>query len=279
MGAAEAQELLAAIRHELGIQTDFTQVLLAFALLMARVMPVVILTPFLGGETVPQEVKIGLGVMIGLVLFPVIMAQVRNIPVSALFFIALMLKELFLGLTISFVVGIVFDAATSAGNLLDTMSGTNQAQLHVPQIGQNASLFSNLQLQMTTVMFLTLGGHHIVIQTFGDTLAQIPLDQFPRFSHGSWGLFETMLRVFGDMIRIALALASPVLLATFLVDLALGMINRVAPQVQVFFVAMQIKPAVTVLIMVTAIHLIAQRVVGEYGVMFRWLKRAFELLS
>ena len=48
MGAAEAQELVAALRHELGIQLDFTQILLAFALLMARVLPVVILTPFLG---------------------------------------------------------------------------------------------------------------------------------------------------------------------------------------------------------------------------------------
>jgi hypothetical protein len=56
MGAAEAQELLNALRQELGIQTGFTQLLLAFALLMARLLPVIILTPFLGGETVPQEV-------------------------------------------------------------------------------------------------------------------------------------------------------------------------------------------------------------------------------
>ncbi len=279
MGAAEAQELVAALRHELGIQLDFTQILLAFALLMARVLPVVILTPFLGGETVPQEVKLGLGVMIGMVLYPVLIAQVREIPISAVLFIALMLKELFLGLTLSFIVGLVFDAANSAGSLIDSMSGTNQAQLMVPQLGQNASLFSNLQLQMTTVLFLTLGGHHIVFQVFGESLTQIPLDQYPRFSHGTWGFFETILRIFGDMIRIALALASPVLLATFMVDLALGMINRVAPQVQVFFVAMQIKPVVSVLIMVTAIHLITDRLIGEYGVMFRWLRRAFELLS
>ena len=231
MGAAEAQELVAALRHELGIQTDFTQLLLAFALLMARVLPVIILTPFLGGETVPQEVKLGLGVMLGMVLYPVIIAQVREIPVSAILFVALMLKELFIGLTVSFIVGLVFDAANSAGTLVDTMSGTNQAQLMVPQMGQNASLFSNLQLQMTVVIFLSLGGHHIVIQTLGDSLALIPLGQYPKFSHGTWAFFETVLRVFGDLVRIALALASPVLLATFLVDLALGMINRVAPQV------------------------------------------------
>lgn len=279
MGSAEAQELLNTLRQELGLQTDFTQVLLAFALLMARVLPVVILTPFLGGETVPPEVKVGLGLMLGLVLFPVIVGQVREIPLSALVFVALMLKELFLGLALSFVVGMVFEAAQAAGSLVDTMSGTNQAQLMVPQIGHNVSLFSNLQIQMTTVLFLSLGGHHIVIQTFGETLAQVPLDQFPRFSHGTWGFFETMIRIFGDMIRIALALASPVLLATFLVDFGLGMINRVAPQVQVFFVAMQIKPAVTVLIMVSATHLLLNRVHIEYTVMFRWLKQAFALLS
>jgi flagellar biosynthetic protein FliR len=81
------------------------------------------------------------------------------------------------------------------------------------------------------------------------------------------------------MLRIALALSSPVLLATFLTDLALGMINRVAPQVQVFFVAMQIKPAVTVLIMFSAMHLILGRTVEEFGVMFRWLGQVLRLLA
>lgn len=279
MGSAEIQQLLESLKHDLHIQANFTQLLLAFALLMARLLPVITLTPFLGGETVPQEVKMGLGVMVGMVLYPVIIVQVTHIQANVVLFVALMLKELFLGLTLAFIVGMVFDAANSAGNLIDTLSGTNQAQLMVPQLGQQASLFSNLQLQFATVVFLTLGGHHVVIQALGESLVKIPLGEFPRFPHGSWAFFETTLRVFGDLVRIALALASPVLLATFLVDLALGMINRVAPQVQVFFVAMQIKPAVTVLIMVSAMHLIIERIVGEYGVMFRWLKQALYFLN
>jgi flagellar biosynthetic protein FliR len=275
----EAQAIMEAVRDELGLRLGFTQVLLAFALLMARVLPVILLTPFLGGETTPNEVKLGLGVMIGLVLYPVLLTQVPSIQINAFYFIALMFKELFIGLCLSFVVGMVFDAANAAGTLVDAMSGTNQAQLMVPQIATQTSLFGKLQLQMTTVLFLSLGGHHLVFNAFADSLAQVPLGEFPRMSHGTWGFFEAILRIFGDMVRIALALASPVLLATFLVDLALGMINRVAPQVQVFFVAMQIKPVVTVLIMVTAIHLILDRIVQEYGVMFRWLEHVLWLLS
>ena len=279
MGSDEIQALVAQLQHEFGIQVSFTQLLLAFALLMARVLPVIILTPFLGGEAVPQEVKMGLGVMLGMVLYPVIIAQVREIPISAILFIALMLKELFIGLTIAFIVGLVFDAANAAGVMMDTIGGTNQATLFVPQIGTQASLFANLNLQMTVVLFLSLGGHHIVIGALGDSLQSIPLDAYPRFSHGTWPFFETVVRVFGDLIRIALALASPVLLAAFITDLGLGMINRVAPQVQVFFVSMQIKPVVTVLIVFTCIHLLVNPITGEYGIMFRWLKQALYLLT
>jgi flagellar biosynthetic protein FliR len=177
------------------------------------------------------------------------------------------------------VVNIIFDAANVAGGLIDIMSGTNQAQLMVPQIAQQVTLFANLNLQLTTVVFLTLGGHHLVIGAFAESLAMIPLDQVPRFHLGFWPFFDTIIRVSGDMLRIALAISSPVLLATFLTDLALGMINRVAPQVQVFFVAMQIKPAVTVVIMLTAMHLILGRTVEEFGVMFKWLKWTMTLLS
>lgn len=275
----ELQPLLEELRNQLGLQTDLTQVMLAFALLMGRILPVILLTPFLGGESVPSEVKLGLGVLMGLVLYPLLIAQTKEVPISPFIFIALMLKELFIGLALTMVVNIIFDAANVAGGLIDIMSGTNQAQLFVPQLGQQVTLFANLNLQLTTVVFLTLGGHHLVIGAFADSLALIRLDQVPRFSMGFWPFFDTLIRISGDMLRIALAIASPVLLATFLTDLALGMINRVAPQVQVFFVAMQIKPAVTIMIMLAALHLILNRAVDEFGVMFKWLRTAIQLLS
>lgn len=275
----DLQGLIQEIRDQLGIQTEVSQVMLGFALLMARVLPVVMLTPFLGGETLPSEVKLMLGVMLGLVLYPLLIAQTASVPASPFLFIGLMLKELFIGLSLTMVVNIIFDAANVAGGLIDIMSGTNQAQLFVPQLGSQVTLFANLNLQLTTVMFLTLGGHHLVIGAFADSLVMIRLDQLPQFHAGFWPFFDTVIRIAGDMLRIALAISSPVLLATFLTDLALGMINRVAPQVQVFFVAMQLKPAVTILIMLTAMHLILNRTLDEFGVMFRWLKQAIFLLS
>jgi len=173
----------------------------------------------------------------------------------------------------------VFDAAQVAGQLMDNMSGTNMAQIQVPSLQQQVSLYGALKLQLVITLFLTLNGHHLVIHAFADSFEMVPIDAFPKFSHGFWPFFDLIARVFGDMMRIAMAISAPVLLATFLTDLALGMINRVAPQVQVFFISMQIKPAVSILIVFTAMHLIMTRVADEYGVMFHWVRRALHLLG
>jgi flagellar biosynthesis protein FliR len=273
------QAALQELGTELGIKVNLTVLILTMALLMSRILPVIILTPFLGGEVVPTEVKLGLGLTLGMVLFPGLVDRLELVPTSALPYVALLMKELFIGLCLSFIVGMIFQAAQVAGTLIDTMAGTNMAQVQVPQLGQQVSLFSSLKLQLTVVLFLTLNGHHFVIQAFADSLVSIPLDQFPRFSHGAWPFFDLTMRVFGDMMRIALAISAPVFLSAFLTDLALGMINRVAPQVQVFFIAMQIKPMVTVLMVFVALHLILLRVSDEFVNMFKLVKEALLLLT
>jgi len=272
-------EVIQQAKEAMGLKYEFTLVLMGFALLLARLLPTFILTPMIGGDTTPTEVKLGLGVLIGLVCFPIIEPSLRNIPTGPITFMGILMKELFIGFTISFIVSIVFDAAQVAGQLMDNMSGTNQAQIMVPSIQQQVSLYASLKLQLFITLFLTLNGHHIVIGALAESFQTIPLEAYPRFSHGFWPFFDVVIRVFADMMRISMALAAPVLLATFLTDLALGMINRVAPQVQVFFVAMQIKPAVSVLIVFVSIHLIMARVTKEYGVMFEWVRKAILLMG
>lgn len=273
-------DLLLQMKAEFGFQADFSHTLEAMALLLVRILPTIVLTPIIGGETSPTEVKLGLGLIIALVIFPAIAGSVKLIPINQpVTFLALLLKELFVGYSIAFIVGRVFDAASAGGQLMDNMSGTNSAQIQVPSIGQAVSLYAALKLQIFITLFLTLNGHHLVIYAIGESFQTIPLETFPRFSHGMWPFIELIMRVFGDLLRVALAISAPVLLATFLTDIALGMINRVAPNVQVFFVSMQIKPAVTVLILFTSLHLILLRGRDEFAHMFAVLRRAIWLLG
>lgn len=273
-------DALTQARDHLGFQTDFSHILMAMALLLLRILPSLILTPIIGGETTPTEVKLGLGLIIALVVFPGVADRVQKLPINdPITFLVLLLKELFVGYSIAFIVGRVFDAASAGGQMIDNMSGTNSAQIQVPSIGQAVSLYAALKLQIFITLFFTLNGHHLVISAIADSFATIPLDGFPKFSHGVWPFFDLIMRVFGDLLRVAMALCAPVLLATFLTDIALGMINRVAPNVQVFFISMQIKPAVTVLVLFTSLHLILLRGKDEFGHMFAVLRRALWLLG
>jgi flagellar biosynthetic protein FliR len=264
---------------QLGEETNLSLVIFTVGLLMCRVMPVLILSPFLGGEVVPTEIKMGIGVTLSAVLYPAVASRVGAIPTSALPYIALMLKEIFIGVVLAYIVNDIFEAVRVAGTLMDTMSGSNNAQLYVPQLGQQVSLFTSLKVQLAVVVFLTLNGHHVIIEALADSLLTIPLDAFPKFSLGTWPFFEMTIRVFADLLKVSLALAAPAMLATFLTDLALGMINRVAPQIQIFFISMAIKPLVTVAIVFMSLYMVMGRLQGEFAHMLRVLRDSLRLLA
>lgn len=263
----------------IGLKINVSLVILTIALLMSRILPVIILSPFLGGDVVPTEVKIGLGVLVSAVLYPFVADRVLLIPTSAFPFVMILLKELFIGVCIAFIVNMVFEAARVAGTLADTLAGTAMAQLHVPQIQQSVSLFASLKIQFAVVLFLSLNGHHLVINALADSLRSVPLDSFPAFHGGMWGFFDQIIRVSADLFMVGLALSAPVLVAAFLTDLALGMINKVAPQIQVFFISMSIKPMVCTLMVLLALHLISGRFVNEFHNMFRMLNEAIARLA
>jgi len=272
-------DILTQARHELGIRVDFSLALFSMALILARLLPVIIFSPFLGGESMPAQVRMGLGVVLGVLLFPALSEQVVKIPLEVIPYLALMLKEVFIGFALSFMVGLVFHAAAAAGAFMDSFSGVTQAQMMVPQLQRQVTLYSSLKFQLSVVLFLTLDGHHWIIGGLADSFLTLPLNEFPPFSLGMWPFVELVMRTFGDLFRIGLILSSPVLLAIFLTEAALGTINRAAPQIQVFFIAMSIKPAVAALIVIVALHLIVQRLIQEYGVMFRHFNRALGLFG
>lgn len=260
-------------------QANLSLLIFTLGLLLCRIMPVLVLSPFLGGESVPTEIKMGIGFTLSVVLMPAVSSRMGAIPISALPYIGLMLKEIFIGVTLATIVNMVFEAARVAGTIADTMSGSNNAQLFVPQLGTQVSLFTNLKVQLAIVLFLTLNGHHLVIEAIAESLNVVPLDRFPRFSAGQWPFYEMIIRSFADLLKIALALSAPTLLAGFLTDMALGAVNRLAPQVQVFFISQNIKPLVTVIIVMLSLGLIMGRMQKEFGVMLGVLRHAVRLLG
>jgi flagellar biosynthetic protein FliR len=265
------------ILQELGIKANFSQVLLIWALLMARVMPLILLAPFIGGDIVPSQVKLGVGISFTIMLYPFVADT--PIPPGSISFVLLMLKEVFIGTTIAFLASMAFDAARSAGTFVDTVSGANMATVFVPQIQQQATLFADFKFQLTIVIFLGLNGHHVVLEGLFGSFKAIPLNSWPHFSHGFWPLFHLIIRLTADLLIVAAAIAAPATIATFVTDVALGLINRVVPQVQVFFISMSIKPMVVTVITLSALVVLYERFIGMFHQMLVGVQRAIFLFS
>jgi len=263
---------------EMGMRTSVSLTILGVALLACRVLPLCIMSPFLGGDQIDPQVKIAVGVLLSIVLFPAIESRLGELPVRALPFIVLILKEVFIGTSLAFIVSFVFEAARIGGNLVDVMSGAQMAQVMAPMIQQQATIYATFKMMLATTLFMTLDGHHVVIQTLGESVLVLPIDQMPGFSRGMFAYFSIILRDFGDMLRIGLILSGPGMIVTFTTDLAMGMINRVATQLQVFFVAMAIKPLMAATMTFLVIYMILDRMKVEFGHMLSMMQEAVKLL-
>ncbi len=231
-------ELLQALNQ----QVDATKAIVTFALIMARVMAIVVLVPYLGGKNAPPEVKMGIGVTLTMILWPTVLSNVSGeLPLSALGFVLMMLKETFIGLAIGFVAAEVFYTVELAGQLIDMLRGANQIQTMVPQITERSSAFGNLQYQLLIALFLSVDLHHVFLTALFESFVAVPINEFPRMSAGFWPFVDLMMRITADVLLIAVSLAMPVGIVCLIVETAFGLLNRVAPQINAYFMAFPAK--------------------------------------
>lgn len=239
---------------------NYTQELLVLALVLARTMPMIIQTPFLGGKLAPMEIKIGLGLLFTAVLWPIARVSITApLPTTAVPFLLLMAKELFIGLAIGFVNSLVFALMEMAGRLVDTSRGAALAEVLEPHSGLRATPFGDLYYQLFLVMFVALGAHGIFFEAFFFSFAAIPLNVGlpPPAELASFA--DLTMRLTGDILLAAVLLAAPVLAVMLVTDIVFGILNRIAPQLHAYFMAMPVKAMVGIALVVAVMGALTER--------------------
>jgi flagellar biosynthesis protein FliR len=245
------------------LSQESTRNLVTFALVMGRMMPIVVMAPFLGGKNAPESVKMGLGILLSLVILPYIQTMdIPLAPTSAAPFLILMLKEVFIGFCIGFVLLEMFLIADMLGRLVDLLRGTNMATALVPELKERSSVFGDLTFQLFVVIFLSLGGHHYFMAAVFESFRAIPITTMPDFA-GDMALFvELIIAGSAHILYVAAGLAMPILVAVFLTDLTFGLLNRTAPQIQAYFLSLPAKAIAGVwlfsLCLATTVRVLAQ---------------------
>jgi flagellar biosynthetic protein FliR len=229
------------------------QVMLAFVAVLARLAPAIWLVPFLAGRLVPASFRVAAAVALAVVLFPLVAADTRLLASEGVVvLVGLLVKEVFVGLAIGLFGSLVFWAAQAAGHLIDTASGTAMGETSAPLTGGQTTAQGHLLLLFTVVIFLSLGGHRLFVLALARSYELVPLGGLPSES-GVQGVALLAIRLTGELIVVAVTLAAPVIVTLLLVDITLGWLNRFAPQMNAYFLALPLKGLLGVGVMVLVV--------------------------
>jgi type III secretion protein SpaR/YscT/HrcT len=214
-----------------------------FLLGLARVTPAIAFAPFLGGKMLPDSIKIGLGVAIVIIFLPFLVVHYHHPIEFDVVFMLLLAKEALIGSILGFLVSIPFQYTQGAGALIDHQRGSQSLQVMDPstqmQTSPTGTLFNNMML----VTFFYIGGPILFFDAIFTSYTVLPLDQFlpPSFFEPNRPLWTAIISLCTLVVKIALQLSAPSLIAMLLSDLFLGIANRMAPQVQISFLLWSLK--------------------------------------
>jgi type III secretion protein T len=158
--------------------------------------------------------------------------------------------ELMIGVMIGFVAALPFWAIDMAGFLIDTLRGATMSTLFNPSMGAESSIFGLLFTQILTVLFLISGGFNLVLAALYGSYDILPVGSGIQPSSAMLHFLQSEWRL---MYELCLSFALPAMLVMVLADLSLGLINRSAQQLNVFFLAMPIKSALALFLLLISL--------------------------
>ncbi|MEE8408350.1 MAG: flagellar biosynthetic protein FliR [Myxococcota bacterium] len=269
------------ILAKLGYALNYRREMILVALILGRTMPMLVLTPFLSGKLVPTQIKMGMGLLFTILLWPVARNAIdmNQLPVTAIPFFLMMLKEILIGFAIGFVNHHIFWAMEMAGRIIDTVRGSSMAEVMMPQSGTRATPFGVMFFQLMVVIFMVAGGHHIFIEAYFFSFARLPIDVGLAMGEMMEPFFDHMIRLTGDTIMIGALLAAPIVAATFITDVVFGILNRVAPQLNAYFMSMPVKAMAGVLMVLLILMPFVERLFEYVIWSLQAVERTIEFLA
>ncbi len=222
--------------------------------------------PFLGGNLVPNQIKIILGVILTMFMLPwqpALPPDADAMPLLA--FLVSMVKEVIIGAMAGMAATLIFGVFQVAAKMMEMSAGFSAAQIFNPTLGDTGSAYDQLFVIIIYLYFFAINGHHIFLIGLTRTFQLLPVNS-PLDSLISMGMGR-FLELFTMMITSGIQMALPIVGAILLADVTLGLLNKVAPQIQVFFLGINIKIWVGLLGIILVLSFMAPTIRSMFNMM------------
>lgn len=230
------------------VYTEVHTLLGSLALSQPRILVMCAMLPLFNRQVLPGLLRYSVCVALGLVLVPILAPRYAELAPGMMDLLLLILKEIFVGLVLGFMVVVPFWIFEAVGFVIDNQRGASLGATINPATGNDSSPLGILFNQAFMVFFLVGGGFGLMLTMLYDSFRLWDVwDWTPMLRKESIPL---MLDQLSRFIRMVFLFAAPAIIAMFLAELGLALISRFAPQLQVFFLAMPIKSALALLVLV-----------------------------
>ncbi len=211
--------------------------LFVILLIFVRVGAATMLLPGYGEPFVAPRLRLLFSLMVSLVVAPVLAESIPKMPESASLLVLLILGEVLIGVFIGTVARMFLAALTTAGMLIGYMSSMANALTNDPSAAQQGSIAGSFLTIVALVTIMTLDLHHMLLMAVVDSYKVFVPGRVPPISDFS----EMIARTVAETFALSFQIAAPFVVVGLIFYLGLGLLGRLMPQMQVFFVAMPLQ--------------------------------------
>jgi flagellar biosynthetic protein FliR len=208
--------------------------LVQFFMVFARLGSAIMLLPGFGEAYVSPRIRLVFALTVSLALMPMISDRLPLLPAGMGEFAALLVMEIGIGIFFGMIARLILLGVQTAGSVIALQIGIASALVADPTTQQQAAVTGNFLLALTVVLIFATGLDHMTLKGLAGTYAIFPPGQIPPMSD----VADHAARIVADSFAVAIAMTAPFLVYGIVFAVALGLLTRLMPTLQVFFIMM-----------------------------------------
>jgi flagellar biosynthesis protein FliR len=231
-----------------------------FILVFFRVLSILWLLPLFSGTSIPIAYRAVLALVIAFLLFELVNPGDMTLAGDPYYLSLLIMKEILIGISIGFFVRVLFTAVHVAGEVASLQAGFGFARFMDPYTNTQVSELTQILNILALMIFFAVDAHHMVFRGLFLSFKELPLG-----SAALKGPFvEYIIHTVGKVFSLGFKIGAPLIITLFLVELSLGLLSRMVPQINVFVEGMPLKIMVTIAMLSFSLSMLVPLLAGIF---------------
>ena len=224
-------------------------ILYPFFIVFVRLSGIFMTVPMFADKAVSAKTRLAIAVVFSMALAPIVSQYIPTIPGSVSLLMLIVLGEFLIGVLLGFGAKLFALAINFAGDFMAAMMGLQAASMFDSRTGSNSTSLSALLSIIALAAFIALDLHLYIIKAFVESYDVIGFNKAMPLEEVAMAIVLTVTKI----TILGVKLAAPVVAANFIVNCALGILNRLVPQIHVFFISMPLTMLLGIFILVLSI--------------------------